>query len=67
MKKEHGEPVLLLTFMLKKGNIGYDGYKKVKEVKLSVLVDIKGIEGLPLSIIVVTESGNDSTFYIPTL
>ncbi|MGB9939370.1 transposase [Methanosarcina sp.] len=42
----------------------YDGYKKVKGVKLSVLVDL---QGLPLSIIIVPANKNDSTLYIPTL
>jgi hypothetical protein len=28
-------------FLLKRGSIGYDGYKKVKGVKLSVLVDYR--------------------------
>ncbi|WP_082098677.1 MULTISPECIES: transposase [unclassified Methanosarcina] len=44
--------------------MGYDGYKKVKGVKISVLVDL---EGLPLSIIVVPANENDSTLYVPTL
>ena len=48
----------------KRGNTGYDGYKKVKGVKLSVLVDS---QELPLSIIVVPANQNDSTLYIPTL
>jgi transposase len=48
----------------KRGNIGYDGHKKVKGIKLSVLVDL---QGLPLSIIVVPANKNDSTLYIPTI
>ncbi|MGE5458367.1 MAG: transposase, partial [Methanococcaceae archaeon] len=44
--------------------MGYDGHKKVKGIKLSVLVDL---QGLPLSIIVVPANENDSTLYIPTL
>ncbi|WP_156161218.1 transposase [Methanosarcina sp. 1.H.A.2.2] len=44
--------------------MGYDGYKKVKRVKISVLVDL---EGLTLSIIVVPANENDSTLYVPTL
>ena len=48
----------------KRGNIGYDGHKKVKGIKLSVLVDL---QGLPLSIIIVPANKNDSTLYIPTL
>ncbi|RPJ66896.1 MAG: hypothetical protein EHM20_17395 [Alphaproteobacteria bacterium] len=42
----------------------YDGYKKVKGVKLSVLVDL-GV--LPLSIIVAPANKNNSTLYIPAL
>lgn len=48
----------------KRGNIGYDGYKKVKGVKLSVLVDS---QELPLSIIIVPANQNDSTLYILTI
>ncbi|WP_083755878.1 transposase [Methanosarcina acetivorans] len=44
--------------------MGYDGHKKVKGIKLSVLVDL---QGLPLSIIVVPANKNDSTLYIPSL
>ncbi|MFV8417567.1 transposase, partial [Methanosarcina mazei] len=43
--------------------MGYDGHKKVKGIKISVLVDL---QGLPLSIIVVPANKNDSTLYIPT-
>ena len=46
------------------GDIGFDGHKKVKGIKLGVLVDL---QGLPLSIIVVPANKNDSTLYIPTL
>ncbi|MFY9340564.1 MAG: transposase, partial [Methanosarcina flavescens] len=48
----------------KRGNIGYDGYKKVKVVKLSVLVNS---QELPLSIIIVPANQNDSTLYILTI
>jgi hypothetical protein len=48
----------------KRGNIGYDGYKKVKGVKLSVLVNL---QELPLSIIVAPANQNDSMLYIPTI
>jgi hypothetical protein len=51
-------------FLPKKGNIGYDGYKKVKGVKLSFLVDS---QALTLSIIIVPANKNESTLYIPTL
>ncbi|WP_394339272.1 transposase [Methanosarcina sp. UBA5] len=43
--------------------MGYDGHKKVKGIKISVLVDL---QGLTLSIIVVPANKNDSTLYIPT-
>lgn len=46
------------------GNIGYDSYKKVKGIKLSVLT---GLQGLPLSIIVVSANKNDSIICIPTI
>lgn len=55
---------MLKTFRYKRRNIGYDGYKKVKGVKISVLVNLGG---LPLSIIIVPPNKNDSTLYIPTL
>jgi hypothetical protein len=48
----------------KRGNIDYDGYKKVKGVKLSVLVNL---QELSLSIIVAPANQNDSTLYIPTI
>ena len=35
--------LILKTFLLKRGNIAYDGYRKVKGVKLSVLVDLQGL------------------------
>jgi hypothetical protein len=48
----------------KRGNVEYDGYKKVKGVKLSVLVDL---QGLTLAIIVFPTTENDSTLYKSTL
>jgi hypothetical protein len=51
--------ILELDFLSKKKNIGYDGYKEVKEVKLIVLADL---EVLLLSIISFHANENDSTF-----
>ena len=39
----------------------YNGYKKVKRIKLIVLVDL---QGLFLSFLVVPANKNDSTLYI---
>lgn len=41
MKKAHEEPVQFRTFVLKRGKIDCDGYKKIKSVKLGILVDSK--------------------------
>ncbi|MGA9189856.1 MAG: transposase [Methanosarcina sp.] len=54
--------LILKTFLLKRGNIAYDGYRKVKGVKLSVLVDLQ-----VYLYIIVPANKNDSTLYIPTL
>jgi len=48
----------------KGGTTGYDGYKKVKENKLSVLVDRNG---LPLACTVPPANAHDSRPYEPTL
>lgn len=45
-------------------NIRYDGYKKIKGVKLSFLVNLNG---LPLSLNIVPVNHHDSTLYIHTL
>ncbi len=46
------------------GNIGYNGYKKVKGSKISILVDK---DGLPLSVALVPANMHDSKTYNPTI
>jgi transposase len=48
----------------KRGNIGYDGYKKVNGNKLSALVDQKG---LPLACLVAPANIHDSHLFEPTV
>lgn len=48
----------------KKGDIGYDGYKKIKGTKLSALVDKNG---LPLSVFIAPANTHDSKLYLPTV
>lgn len=48
----------------KKGDIGYDGYKKIKGTKLSALVDKNG---LPLSVFIAPANIHDSKLYLPTV
>ncbi|QSZ67858.1 IS4/IS5 family transposase [Methanofollis aquaemaris] len=48
----------------KRGIIGFDDHKKIKENKLSVIVDRNG---RPLSCVISPENSHDSTLYIQTL
>ncbi len=48
----------------KKGNIGYDGNKKVKGSKISALTDKNG---LPLSMCIYAANIHDSSLYVPTI
>ncbi len=48
----------------KKGNIGYDGNKKVKGSKISALTDKNG---LPLSIFISAANTYDPKLYLPTI
>ncbi len=48
----------------KKGQIGYDGNKKVKGIKISTLTDKNG---LPLSIFISPANIHDSKLYLPTI
>ncbi len=48
----------------KKGEIGYDGNKKVKGIKISAITDKNG---LPLSIFISPANIHDSKLYLPTI
>lgn len=48
----------------KKGDIGFDVYKKIKGIKLSALVDKYG---LPLSVFIAPANVHDSRLYLPTI
>jgi transposase len=51
-------------FLQKKGNIGYDGHKKIKGVKLGAAVNDSG---LPISVFIAPANTNDSKFYFPIM
>ncbi len=48
----------------KKGNIGYDGNKKIKGIKLSAITDKNG---LPIAVFVSPANYHDSRLYMPTI
>ena len=52
------------VFLHKKGNIGYNGYKRVKGIKIKCF---SRFIGAILSIVVAPANQNNSTLYIPTL
>ena len=55
---------ILRIYRQKKGEIGYDGNKKVKGIKLSVITEN---QGLPVAAIVSPANIHDSKLYIPTI
>ncbi len=56
--------LILSQFLLKKGNIGYDGHKKIKGVKLGAIVNEFD---LPISVFIAPANRNDSKFYFPIM
>jgi transposase len=56
--------LILSQSLLKKGIIGYDGYKKIKGVKFSAAVDGSS---LPISIFIAPANINDSKLYFPVM
>ena len=48
----------------KKGDIGYDGNKKIKGIKISAVTEKKG---LPLAIFISPANIHDSKLYLPTI
>lgn len=55
---------ILRIYRQKKGEIGYDGNKKVKGIKLSVITEN---HGLPVAAIISPANIHDSKLYIPTI
>ncbi len=51
-------------FLQKKGNIGYDGHKKIKGVKLGAAVNDSE---LPISVFIAPANTNDSKLYFPIM
>ncbi len=52
------------TYLQKKGKIGYDGNKKIKGIKLSVITEK---DGLPIALFIAPANYHDSRLYLPTI